>query len=128
MSTRNFSTLPNIGDCTTSSAPTNAPIACAVVFDGTMLPDDYQYVIDFETADGKRTDTTIGFSSAVTVSDSRKDGMILLTNIEQPTDKSITKINLYRMSTGNQPNYYLVTTIPVGQTSFLDVIPDSSLI
>ncbi len=130
MSVRNFdgSTLPILGDCTTSSPPSRPPVTCSVSFDGTMGNDDYSYLIDFETEDGKRTNTTATHSDEITVLDTRKDGAILLTSIEQPTDRSITKINLYRYSTNVQPNYYLVGTIPVGQTSFLDVTPDSALV
>jgi flagellar hook protein FlgE len=111
------------GDLTYTDNTTNAALGADLNTNGLDLS-NYSYFATFSKPGLETRPTSETSSISVSVSNRR----IRLDNIPQPTDPSFTNVNIYRSVKTQPGNYYLVDSLGVGTTSYVDSAPDLSII
>jgi flagellar hook protein FlgE len=102
---------------------TNAALGADLNEDSLDLA-NYSYFVTFSKP-GLETRPT---DETSTLSVSALNRRIRLENIPQPTDPSFTSVNIYRSVAGEPGNYYLVDSLSLGQTAYVDSSPDATIV
>src|SRR4051812_263570 len=85
---------------------------------------NYSYFVTFSKPGLETRPTSETTSISVSVTNRR----IRLDNIPQPTDPSFTSVNIYRSVKTQPGSFYLVDSLGVGQTAYIDSSADASII
>jgi flagellar hook protein FlgE len=111
------------GDLTYTDNTTNGALGADLNTDSLDIGNSYSYFVTFSKPGLESRPTSESATITVSISNRR----IRLDNIPQPTDPSFTNVNIYR-SVGAQPgNFYLVDSLNVGQTAYIDNTPDADI-
>lgn len=91
----------------------------------TLAAGSYSYYVTFvNSATGQESRPT-ALIGPETLSDNGCD--IELNGLPSPTTSDYDEIRIYRNTAANSNNFYAVTTLPAGTTSYVDSTPDASI-
>jgi flagellar hook protein FlgE len=110
------------GDLTYTDNTANGALGADLNTDSLDLGGNYSYFATFSKPGLETRPTAESATITVSVSNRR----IRLDNIPQPTDPSFTNVNIYR-SVNQAGSYYLVDSLGLGQTSYIDSKPDADI-
>ena len=102
----------------------NAPGA-AIVDDAVDRANYSYYVTYFNTSSGEESRPSARIGS-IAVSDLNR--RIRIDNIPQPGTSSFNAVRIYRNLEGDSTEFHLVTELALGETTFIDNIPDADII
>ena len=85
----------------------------------------YRYIMVYVIKDGQNSNPSVPYETFLIVGTSNES--LLLLNLPVPTDARIVTKQLYRTLKSSFVNYYLVASLDVATTSFLDNVTDANL-
>jgi len=112
-------------DSTTANYLDNVAATGAALNDDAVDQANYSYYVTFvDTGSGEESRPTARIGS-IAVSDVNR--RIRIDNIPQPTG-DFNAVRIYRNLEGDSSEFHLVTELPLGETTYIDNIPDADIV
>jgi flagellar hook protein FlgE len=113
-------------DATTANYLDNNNTPGAALNEDAIDRANYSYYVTFvDTSSGEESRPTTRIGS-IAVSDLNR--RIRIDNIPQPDGSPFNAVRIYRNIEGEAGEFHLVTELPMGETTFIDNIPDADII